>query len=167
MGWGRAWLFPRDRRRSGGLWRLSPRGKGACSYYVALRHPPPRPRFLEGILVRPSPASPTPPALPGGDTRTSLSGNPHPARAARSSPAPSRGQGQCLRYPVGSRARFFSGLSPCSGPWGYRHGGRGPGRGKPSPRGGIPVRPSPATPTPPALRAPPPPPPAGRGQCLR
>ena len=63
MGWGRAWIFPRDRRRSGGLWRLSPRGKGACSYYVALRHPPPRPRFLEGILVRPSPATPTPPAL--------------------------------------------------------------------------------------------------------
>jgi len=31
--------------------------------YVPLRQPPPRPRFLEGILVRSSPAAPTPPAL--------------------------------------------------------------------------------------------------------
>ena len=65
--------------------------------YVPLRQPLPRPRFLEGILVRPSPAAPTPPALPGGDTRTFLSGSPHPARASRSSPAPSRGQGQSWR----------------------------------------------------------------------
>ena len=26
---------------------------------------------------------------------------------------------------MGHRARFLSGISPCAGPWGYRHGGRG------------------------------------------
>jgi len=82
---------------------------------------------------------------------------------------------------VGSRIRFFSGVFPWGGPWGYRHGGWGPGRGSPPPRRWVPVRSSPAAPTPPALRAggipirfsgtptlpalraPPPPPPGGRG----
>ena len=59
--------------------------------------------------------------------------SPHPTRASRSSPAPARGRGQSWRYPAGSRSRFFSGISPCSGPRGYRHVGRGPGRGSPLP----------------------------------
>ena len=56
-------------------------------------------------------------------------------RLRRSSPAPSRGAGSVrgdIRgaavsgvEPMGSRARFFSGISPCTGPWGYRHWGRG------------------------------------------
>ena len=40
-----------------------------------------------------------------------------PARPSASSPAPTRGRGQSWRYPAGSRARFFPGISPCSGPW--------------------------------------------------
>ena len=44
-----------------------------------------------------------------------------------------------------SRVWFFSGISPWSGPWEYRHGGRGPGRGNPSPRAKchptVPLRP--------------------------
>ena len=74
---------------------------------------------------------------------------PHP-RLRRSSPAPSRGAGSvpgrisgeqpCPGWsrretvsgvePVGRRARLFSRISPCAGPWGYRHWGEGPtGRG--------------------------------------
>ena len=43
--------------------------------------------------------------------------------------------------PAGSRARFFSGISPCAGPWRYRHGGRGR-------RGGGTHSPSPVSHTP-------------------
>ena len=71
----------------------------------------------------------------------------------RSSPAPSRGRGQCLRYQVGSRARFFPRISPCSGPWGYRHGGwRLAGRGNsfPLPCLQLPRHRNPCGPTPPA-----------------
>ena len=64
---------------------------------------------------------------------------PHP-RLRRSSPAPRGGQGQCVaisgeqpclgRCLVCNRALVFSGISPCAGPWGYRHGGEGlTGRG--------------------------------------
>jgi len=88
---------------------------------------------------------------------------------------------------VGSRIRLFSRISPCCGPWGYRHGGwgrRGGGTRSPSPVShapelctshrssppaflrGMPVRfcrhPHPAR----AFGAPPPPPPRGRGQCV-
>ena len=42
---------------------------------------------------------------------------PHP-RLRRSSPASSRGRGPCPGvYQVSSRARLFSGVSPCTGPW--------------------------------------------------
>ena len=41
-------------------------------------------------------------------------------RLRRSSPAPSRGRGQCLRYQVSSRTRGVAGGQPCTGPWGYR-----------------------------------------------
>jgi len=110
-------------------------------------------------------------------------------RLRRSSPAPSRGRGQCLRYQVSSRARFFPRISPCSGPWGYRHGGwRLAGRGNsfPLPCLQLPRHRNPCGPTPPApspadypyssavsphpsraFGAPPPPPPRGRWQCLR
>ena len=93
--------------------------------------------------------TPTPPLLHPGGIPIRLSGIPYPARASRSSPAPGRGRGQSWRYPVESRIRFSSGISPWSGPWGYRHGGRGPGRGKPPPRRRVPVRSSSKSPPPP------------------
>ena len=121
---------------------------------------------------------------------------PHP-RLRRSSPAPIGCVGSARAYirgaavsgvePVGSRIRLFSRISPCTGPWGYRHGGwgrRGGGTSSPSPVShapelctshrssppaflrGMPVRfcrhPHPAR----AFGAPPPPPPRGRGQCV-
>jgi len=71
---------------------------------------------------------------------------PHPARACGAPPPPPPGGGvRAWRYqgssrawgePVGNRARFFSGISPCIGPWGYRHWGwgrRGGGTRSPSP----------------------------------
>jgi len=99
--------------------------------------------------------------LPAGDTRTPISGIPHPARASRSSPAPGRGRGQSWRYPVGSRARercrrrlpgriakgepprswFSPGISPGSGPWWLSPWGRGlplPAGGTPPPCPGLP-----------------------------
>ena len=73
-------------------------------------------------------------------------GIPHPARACGAPPPPPPGGGvRAWRYqgssrawgePVGNRARFFSGISPCIGPWGYRHWGwgrRGGGTRSPSP----------------------------------
>ena len=83
-------------------------------------------------------------------------------RLRRSSPAPKRGRGQCLRYqgsnrargePVGHRARLFSRISPCAGPWGYRHWGwgrRGGGTRSPSPVSHAPNTLFPRSPTPPA-----------------
>ena len=48
-----------------------------------------------------------------------------------------RGRGPCPGvYQGSSRIRLFSGISPCTGPWGYRHGGwgrRGGGTSSPSP----------------------------------
>ena len=72
--------------------------------------------------------------------------HPHPARAfGAPPPPPPRGRGQCVAIsgeqpypgcsrwaavsgvePVGHRARLFSSLFPCTGPWGYRHRGWGP-----------------------------------------
>ena len=122
---------------------------------------------------------------------------PHP-RLRRSSPAPRGGQGQCVaisgeqpclgRCLVCNRALVFSGISPCAGPWGYRHGGEGlTGRGNSFPLPCLPHsnhltsrrHPLPAPPAgrlPILLSAPPPHPrlrrssPApkrGRWQCLR
>jgi len=66
------------------------------------------PAFLRGMPVRSLPAAPTPPA---------------PSALL---PRPRRGGvGSAWRYQGGSRARLFSGISPCTGPWGYRHGGWG------------------------------------------
>ena len=69
---------------------------------------------------------------------------------------------------MGNRARVFSGISPCAGPWGYRHGGRGR-------RGGGTCSPSPVSHTPtilllagipcPRLRRSAPAPPRGRGSA--
>ena len=58
-----------------------------------------------------------------------------------------------------SRVWFFSGISPWSGQWEYRHGGAGTGEGEPPSPGKM----SPDSSSPPALRAPPPPPPGGEG----
>jgi len=88
----------------------------------------------EGELV-PPPLSPTLqiPYFPG---------IPHPARAFGAPPPPPPGGGvRAWRYLVGSRIRLFSRISPCCGPWGYRHGGRGR-------RGGGTCSPSPVSHTP-------------------
>jgi len=60
-----------------------------------------------------------------------LAGGPHPARACGAPPPPPPGGGvRAWRYLVSSRIRFFSRLSPCTGPWEYRPWGRRPaGRG--------------------------------------
>ena len=92
------------------------------------------------------PASPTLPApSPAGDSHTLLR-HPHPTRAFGAPPPPPEGawavRGDIRRVavhgvePVGYRARFLSGISPCAGPWGYRHWGwgrRGGGTRSPSP----------------------------------
>ena len=102
-----------------------------------------------------SPATPTPPAFHRGEIPIRFSVLPIPT-------------------PPGAGAvrgdRALSGSPPGSprgvGHGGYRHGGRGPGSGLvPSPGKMVPESSSPATPTPPALRAPPPP--RGRGQSGR
>ena len=80
-------------------------------------------------------------------TRTPLRQPPPHPRLRRSSPAPTRGRGQCWRYPGESRARngadagfsgdreepartrFFPGISPWSGPWWISPRGWGSGRG--------------------------------------
>ena len=98
-------------------------------------------------------------------------GIPHPSRAFGAPPPPPLGGGvRAWRYQVSSRVRLFSGISPCTGPCGYRHGGRGRrggGTSSPSPVSNAPRTPnisptlseflvdgyprnSPATPTPPA-----------------
>ena len=140
-------------------------------------------RLFRGSTHTPLPAAPTLPAPAAGDTRALLPTAPTPPaplqaathtllpappprpRLRRSSPAPSWGRGPCPDvYQVGHRARVFSGISPCAGPWGYRHGGRGR-------RGGGTRSPSPVSHTPTilllagsprptrAFGAPPPPPP--------
>ena len=75
-------------------------------------------------------------SLPGTSRR--FSPDPHPGRAcgrgypdtSPASPAPA-GWGQCPGvYQGSSRARGVAGEKPCTGPWGYRHGGwRLAGRG--------------------------------------
>jgi len=55
---------------------------------------------------------------------------PHPARAFGAPPPPRRGGGSAWRYQGSSRIRGATGGKPCTGPWGYRHGGWGlAGRG--------------------------------------
>ncbi len=89
---------------------------------------------------------PSHPALSQGIPIRSLPAPPPRPRLRRSSPAPATGawavrgdiRGAAVSgvEPVGSRIRFFSGISPCTGPWGYRHGGwgrRGGGTRSPSP----------------------------------
>ena len=58
------------------------------------RRPPPRPRLR-------------------GDTHALLRPPPPRPRLRRSSPAPTRGRGQCLRYRVNSRTRGGAGGPPC------------------------------------------------------
>jgi len=54
------------------------------------------------------------------------SGNPHLTRAfGAPPPPPPGGGGSAWRYQGSSRIRGGAGGKPCSGPWGYRHGGRG------------------------------------------
>jgi len=141
------------------------------------RHPLPTRAFAGGYPY-PSAGSPTPPA---------------PAALL---PRPHRGAGSVRGdtwwaavsgvEPVDSRARFFAGLPPCTGPWGYRHGGwgrRGGGTRSPSPVSNAPELCTSHRSSPPAfLRgiphtsagsphptracgAPPPPPEGGRGSA--
>ncbi len=73
-----------------------------------------------------------------GPAYTSIEGYPYTSRR-RSAPTPEGGgvsacdiRGAAVPgvEPVGHCARFFSRISPCAGPWGYRHGGEGlTGRG--------------------------------------
>ena len=72
-----------------------------------LRRQPHPVRASVGIPIRFSPAPPL-----------------HP-RLRRSSPAPTGGGVRAWRYQGSSRVRLFSRISPCCGPWGYRHRGRG------------------------------------------
>jgi len=82
-----------------------------------------------------SPATPTLPAPAAKDTRTLLPATPTPPAPAALLPRPHRGAGSVRGdtwwaavsgvEPAGSRARFFAGLFPDTGPCGYRHGGRG------------------------------------------
>ncbi len=100
--------------------------------------------------------APPPPGKPVSERETAVSAAPGhgcPPDIAMTAPAPGWGRGQSWRYPVGSRIRFFSGISPCSGPWWL------------SPRGVGTRTFLSGTPTPPALRAPPPPPPGGEGSA--
>ena len=107
--------------------------------------PPPRPRLRRRIPIRfcwqPRPAPCLRRRIP-----VYLAGIPHPTRACGAPPPPPAGAGSVrgdIRgaavhgvEPVGYRARFLSGISPCAGPWGYRHGGwgrRGGGTRSPSP----------------------------------
>ena len=100
---------------------ISPRGEGPTgrgnsfplpclphSNHLTSRRPPPHPRLL-----------------PAG--YPSSSRHPHPARAFGAPPPPpggGRGSACDIRgaavsgvEPVGNRARLFSGISPCAGPW--------------------------------------------------
>ena len=101
-----------------------------------------------------SAGTPTPPAPSLAGYPYSSAGLPHPARACGAPPPPPPGGGvRAWRYqvssrarggaggksylgwswwetvsgvePMGSRIRLFSRISPCCGPCGYRHGGRG------------------------------------------
>ena len=92
---------------------------------IPRRQPPPRPRLLRQATHTPLPASPAPPTPSARDTHTLLPATP-PTRACGAPPPPPLGGGvRAWRYQVSSRIRLFSGISPCCGPCGYRHGGRG------------------------------------------
>ena len=97
------------------------------------------------------------------DTRTLLPAAPTPSAPAALLPRPQEGAGSVRGdtwweavsgvEPAGNRIRLFSGISPCTGPWGYRHGGwgrRGGGTRSPSPVSNAPEIPhiSPAPPMP-------------------
>ena len=97
-------------------------------------HPHPARAFV-GIPMRFCRQPPPHPRLRRQATQTLLPAPPPRPRLWRSSPAPRGGQGQCVaisgeqpclgRCLVCNRALVFSGISPCAGPWRYRHGGRG------------------------------------------
>jgi len=186
-------------------------------YPCTSQAPPPHPRLRQKIPVhfcrRPHPTRafaegypdtfagiPHPARAFAEGYPDTFAGIPHPARAfGAPPPPPSGGRGQCVaisgeqpclgRCLVCNRARFFTGLFPDTGPWGYRHGGwgrRGGGTSSPSPVSNAPEIPHIfSAPPHPCLRqgipgylaglphptrafgAPPPPPSGGRGQCLR
>ncbi len=104
---------------------LAPGFNGRHSY-TPFRHPPPT-RASVCDYPYPSAGTPTPPAP------SALRPRPLPQEGVRACDI--RGAAVSGVEPVDSRARFFSRLSPCTGPWGYRHGGwRLAGRGRaPSP----------------------------------
>ena len=98
--------------------------------YALCWQPPPRQRLRRDTRTL-LPASPTPPAPPPAATHALLPASPTPPAPAALLPRPHRGGGvRAWRYLVGSRIRLFSRISPCCGPWGYRHWGwRLAGRG--------------------------------------
>ena len=112
---------------------------------IPRRPPPPPPRLRQGIPVHFCQQPPPLPCL-RRDTHTFSAVSPHPARACSAPPPPpSGGRVRAWRYqgssrarggaggksylgwswwetvpgvePVGRRARLFSGISPCTGPW--------------------------------------------------
>ena len=80
------------------------------------RHPPPRPRLRRGIPMQFA-GTLTPPAFPREYPYASA-GSPRPTRAfGAPPPPPPGGRVRAWRYQGSSRARLFSGISPCTGPW--------------------------------------------------
>ena len=142
-------------------------GRGYPYSSAGLPHPA---RASVEIPVHPLPATPAPPAPAAGGYPYASAGTPTPPAPSALLPRPLGGGVRAWRYQVGHRARVFSRISPCAGPWGYRHWGRGR-------RGGGTRSPSPVshtptilllagTPTPPAPPALLPRPRRGRGQCV-
>jgi len=116
--------------RHGG-WRLAGRGNefplpclSRSNHLASRRHPHPARTFLP-VKHTLLPAPPPRPRLRQG-IPILFCRHPHPARACGAPPPPPPGGGvRAWRYQVSSRARLFSRISPCTGPWGYRHGGWG------------------------------------------
>ena len=120
--------------------------------YVPLREPPPRPAFLEGILVRPSPATPSPPALrappppPGGGegSHDDIRDKPCPGAAAASVSREGTGRpGRADQNPVLPRVLPVQWTVVA-----IAMGGGDRGGGLPPPRRRVPVRSS-SKPSPP------------------
>ena len=126
------------------------------------RRYPPRPRLRRQLPKRFC-RHPHPARAFMRDTRTLLPAAPTPSAPAALLPRPQEGAGSVRGdtwweavsgvEPAGNRIRLFSGISPCTGPWGYRHGGwgrRGGGTRSPSPVSNAPEIPhiSPAPPMP-------------------